>query len=88
MDNSIHFKSKFSSWTSQFGFHFFGDSKMRTISTTNSSTNTRHTSKFAALVTFLKKLDDQPRSSTPSERLERSRYQRTTVDSGPMIRNR
>jgi hypothetical protein len=88
MDNSIHFKSKFSSWTSQFGFRFFGGSKMRTISTTNSSANTRQTSKFAALVSFLKKLDDQPRSSTPSERLERSRHQRTTVDSGPMIRNR
>jgi hypothetical protein len=88
MDNSIHFKTKLSSWTSQFGFSFFGGSKMRTNGTTNSSTNTRQTSKFAALVSFLKKLDDQPRSSTQSERLERSRYQRTTVDIGPMIRNR
>lgn len=87
MDNSIHFKTKLSSWTSQFGFRFFGGNKMRTIGYTNSSINTRQTSKFAALVSFLKKLDDQPRSSTQSERLERSRYQRTTVDIGPMIRN-
>jgi hypothetical protein len=88
MDNSIHFKTKFSSWTSQFGFRFFGGNKMGAISYTNSSETNRQRCKFAALVSFLKKLDDQPRSTTQSERLERSRYQRTTVDIGPMIRNR
>ena len=94
MDNSIHQLEKFSVWKRQFGIRSLGGNKMFTKGSNNDRTYSRRastgiqTGKFASLVSLVKKLDGEPRSSIRTEDLEKAiRYTRP-VDMGTIIRHR
>jgi hypothetical protein len=94
MENSIHQFSKFSILKRQFGIRLSGGKDMFTKGFTKEIKSTRRngagqqTSKFASLVSLIKKLDDRSPSSVHPEHLEKAiRYTRP-VDMGTIIRSR
>jgi hypothetical protein len=92
MDNSIHLPSKFSVRIQQFGVRVLGGNNMyKKVSNKNMSHarlnhGKQQTTKLASLFSMIKGFDDQPRSLTHREGLEKAiRY---TADMGTINRYR